>query len=204
MSEFDRNPDKEENIGNDSVEMSEKDLSEIMLRFSGIDENGVPKSVVTYSAYDYDAPEDDPDKNNVFTAEDAKVELSVDWRTGFYTLDLIFDSPENRFLKMMWAKLQRHKSNEVYMGDKLWVFYISLMETGSALSGEKNKDVFVANIMNPVLFFLTRQVPNQDAGEEFETELGSGCYLGGNCIRMLLHKDLVKFKYIPSEELEEE
>lgn len=204
MNDFINNADDNE-LNNEQqnhvVEASQKDIYNIMSRFSGLDENGVPKATVTYCAYNADAPEEEIEKQPVYTAEEAKVELSVDWKTGFYTLDLIFDDPDNRFLKMMWANLQKHKSNETFDGEKLWIFYISLIENNSVVNENGDSDVFIANIVNPLLFFLTRQVPNQ---EIFNEEEEANVFYGGNCIRMLLHKDLVTFKYIPADDLKEE
>lgn len=184
------------------TELDQKEVYEIMQRFSGLDENGVPKATVSYCSYNADAPDEEIAQSPVYLAEEAMVELSMDWKTGFYTLDLIFNDPDNRFLKMMWANMQKHKSNEVYDGEKLWVFFINLIENNSIVKEDGSSDIFMANIINPVLFFLTRQVPNQDVFVEYEDE--GNVFYGGNCIRMLLHKDLVTFKYIPSEELIEE
>lgn len=192
----------EENIEENKTkktEMSQKDLVEVMARFSGFDEEGVPKSLVSYCSYNADSDPEEIENGPVFEAEDAEVELSLDWKTGFYTLDLIFDDPDNRCLKMMWASLQKHRENEIKEGDKPWIFYINLLETNPLVREDGGTDVFMVNIINPLIFFLTRQVPNQDVFVEYEDE--GHVFYGGNCIRMLLHKDLVTFKYIPSEEM---
>lgn len=188
------------NWDSETVELDIKEIFAITSKFSGLTNEGVPKSTVTYSAYDFDSPDDDPDKNNVYYAEGARTELSYDSRNGFFTLDLIFDDPSNKNLKTLWSSLQRHKSNETYAGNRNWVFYINLMENESAHSD--NDTIFTVGILNPLLFFLTRQFPDQTICED-EEEMDNGAFSGGNCVRMLLHKDLVFFKNISRKELME-
>ena len=98
---------------------------------------------------------------------------------------------------MMWARLQKHKSNETYLCDKTWIFYMKLMEDEESAEGTQ----FTADILNPLAFFLIRTVPNQDV-ENFEVE--PGVFTGGNTIRFLLHRDLVTFQYEDVESVDED
>lgn len=200
MDKYNFEDNNEQLQNKDTIELNAKDIFEITTKFSGIGENKEPKSVVTYCAYDFDAPEDDVDKNSIYYVKEARVELSFDHKTGFYTMDLIFDNPDNKELKLFWARLQKHKSNETFLGDKLWIFYINLTEND--FSESDNGNVFTASIMNPLLFFLTRKTPDQMLSTEEPLE--DDMLQGGNCIRMLLHKDLVSFRYIAKEDLEDD
>lgn len=191
-------PENIEEHKNNEVTLSTHDIADITQKFSGISADGLPKTTVSYCAYDFHSPEDDPDRNNVHIIEDARVELFLDQTNGFYSMDLIFDQPDNKNLKLLWSSLQKHRSNEVYRGDKMWIFYINLLENPSIESNV----VFTGHILNPLMFSLTRQVPNQNLPEDMENEIESGIFQGGNVIRFVLHKDLVSFQY-ESFELEE-
>lgn len=170
------------------LRLNANDLAEITRKFSGLKSDGKPKASLSYCAYDFDAPEDDVDKSTICFPEPSRIELSIDKATGFYTLDVIFKDEKDPTLKMMWARLQRHKSNEVYQCDKTWIFYMKLMEENDVAEGA----LFTADILNPLSFYLIRTVPDQYI-EDYEVE--SGVYCGGNTIRFLLHRDLVTFQY---------
>lgn len=188
-------PEKAEENQNDNVVLSADEIADITQRFSGINQDGSPKTTVSYCAYDFHSPEDDPDRENIHIIEDARLELCLDHTNGFYSMDLIFDSPDNKDLKLMWSCLQRHHSNEVYQGDKMWIFYINLLEKEPV---DENV-AFTGHILNPLMFSLTRQVSNQDLSEDMEEEIEHGIFQGGNVIRFVLHKDLVSFQYATFE-----
>ena len=174
------------------LEMNEKDIAELATRFSGFKPDKTAKAMLTYCAYDNDSPEDDMDRNTFGSIENARVELSLDQMNGFYTLDVIFDSPENQSLKLFWARLQKHKLNETYTPEKLWIFFIKLIENLDDEQIEKQGVVMSANVLNPLAFYLIRTI-SDDKVPDFEVE--PGVYSGGNTVRLLLHKDLVTFQY---------
>lgn len=196
MDNFEYTNENEQPKEDHILRLNANDLAEITRKFSGLKPDGKPKASVSYCAYDFDAPEDDIDKNTVCFPETTRIEFSVDKVTGFYTLDLIFKDSEEATLKMMWARLQKHKSNETYLCDKTWIFYMKLMEDEESAEGTQ----FTADILNPLAFFLIRTVPNQDV-EDFEVE--PGVFTGGNTIRFLLHRDLVTFQYEDVEGIDE-
>lgn len=189
-------PEEESSEKKEEIVLGANDIYEITKRFSGLSADGSPKATISYCAYEFNSPDDDVDRNNIRSIDNARIELSLDKSTGFYTMDLIFDNSDNTDLKLLWSSLQHHKSNETFFGDKMWIFYMNLMEKDSAYE----ENVFTANVLNPVMFFLTRQIPNQEVEEE---EYEKGMFVGGNVIRFLLHKDLVSFQYMNVNESEE-
>lgn len=208
MNEFDTNALlQEEDFETQSVdeqnvlELNEKDMAKYALRFSGLKADRTAKSLVSYCSFDNDAPEDDLDKNSFGSLENARVELTLDQMSGFYLLDLIFDNPNNQTLKLLWAKLQRHKQNETYSPDKLWIFFIKLIENLDDEQMKKQGTVMSANILNPLAYFLIRTVPDEMI-EDYQVEPNVFC--GGNTIRLLLHKDLVTFQYDTVELLDDD
>lgn len=188
-------PEDTEEKQDDTVVLSANDIADITQRFSGISSDGSPKTTVSYCSYDFNSPEDDPDRNNIRIIENARVELFLDQTNGFYAMDLIFDSPDNKDLKLLWASLQKHHSNEVYQSSKMWIFYINLLENAQV---EENV-AYTGHVINPLMFSLTRQIPNQDLSEDEEVEIEHGIFQGGNVIRFVLHKDLVSFQYATFE-----
>lgn len=188
--------DEEQETTEKEVKMNFKEMAEVARHFTGLRPDGLPKAFVNYTSYDFSAPEDDIDRQTVSTAHPARAELSLDKMTGFFTLDLIFRDENDMSLKLLWAKLQKYKSDETYMSDRTWIFYIKMFENIPDEELGKTPVVYTADIMNPLAFFLIRSVPEQKV-RDFEVEPGK--FSGGNTIRLLLHPDLVTFRY---EELE--
>lgn len=182
------------------LNLTPKDIAEFTRRFSGLKKDGKAKAVVSYSAYDFDAPEDDADKDSIFYTEPARIELSIDQFIGFYTLDFIYKDEKDPSLKTFWARLQNHKSNEVYMGDKKWIFYIKIVEDNKDVEKESGI-VYTVDILNPIAFFLIRTIPDDYVKDYL---VAPNTYCGGNTVRMLLHNDLVTFSYEESYVNEDE
>lgn len=179
------------------LRLNAKDLVEVTSHFSGLKPDGTPKAFLNYSAYDFDVPEDDIDKNTISSANPVRIELCLDRMTGFYIMDIIFQDENDISLKLLWAKLQKHKSNETYLGDKMWIFFIKLIENLSDDELEHTTGVYSADILNPLCFYLIRTIPDQKV-EDYEVE--PGVFSGGNTIRLLLHSDLVTFQYEDMED----
>jgi hypothetical protein len=76
-------------------------------------------------------------------------------------------------------------------GEKDWIFYINILERASVSVQTQNRDrLLIGHVLNPLVFYLTREVPNQliderDVGGELQ---------GGNIIRMLIPERLVTFQ----------
>lgn len=174
------------------IEMDIRSTAEIAQHFSGLRPDGSPKAILHYCAYDFGAPDDDIDKQTISVARPARAELSLDRLTGFYTLDLVFPDENDLSLKLLWQKLQKHRSNETYRSDTTWIFYIKMFENLTDEELEFSNTVYTADILNPLAYFLVRTVPDQKV-QDYPVE--PGIYSGGNTIRMLLHRDLVTFQY---------
>ena len=88
----------------------------------------------------------------------------------------------------MWARLQKWKREIA----ETPIFLIHLLERGSVSSKTDTPDTLVeCNILNPILFYLTREIPTQPAEE---ITLENGEIIGGNIIRLLLDMSLVTFE----------
>lgn len=204
--------------------LSPKEVADVAQHFSGMKAGKEPKGLLSYSFYDFDAPDNDIDKQTISVAKGARLELSMDHMTGFYILDVIFDSSANMSLRDLWAHLQRHKSNEVYAGNKTWICFIKLIQNLSDEEEAKSSTTFTANIMNPLSFYLIRTIPIEDEygmdsiyededtdkstpvrkNRGFEVENDDGSFCEGNTIRMLLHPSLVQFQYETTPDAESE
>lgn len=185
---------EDKTTGRDVMLLTQKDIAEYTFKFSGLSKEGKPKSYLTYNCYEFNEENLSEEKETIYYADAKRIELSIDRMNGFYTLDLIFDSCENTTLKMLWARLQKHKSNEVYQADKTWIFYMKLAQDDELL---EDSAIYTANIFNPLAFYLIRSVSNEEV-KDFEIE--ENVFSGGNTIRFLIHPDLLTFQF---EELEE-
>ncbi len=208
--------------------LSPKEVADIAQHFSGMKADREPKGLLSYSFYDFDAPDNDIDKQTIFVVKGARLELSMDHMTGFYILDVIFNSSANMSLRDLWAHLQRHKSNQVYAGNKTWICFMKLIQNLSDEEEAKSTTTFTANIMNPLSFYLIRTIPiedeygmdsvyeNKDTDSEedkdslvrenkgYEVENDDGSFCEGNTIRILLHPSLVQFQYESDSDAEPE
>jgi len=183
------------------MHLTVNDCAELASRFSGMNPDKTPKAALAYQSYDFHADEDSSEKDSVFHVNANRIEMSLDQINGFYTLDIIFDSCEDITLKTMWARSQKHHSNEVYQPDKTWIFYVKLV---TQMPNDEGM-VLTADILNPLAIYLIRRTPNELVPDY---PVLDGGYSGGNTIRMLLHPELVTFRYEEDSEeassLEEE
>lgn len=186
-------PIQEEPIENtNTCSLTEADLNQFINRFSGIDPNtGYSKTTISYQTYDFDAPDDDPNKQRVYQLTNAVVQISRNKRyNDLYTIDFIFKSPDDTELKLFWARLQQYLKNQSQHSDKDWIFYINLLERASvSLQTLKNDTLLIGNIINPILFYITREVPNLAV---FDKNINQEM-IGGNIIRMVVGKENLTF-----------
>ena len=127
--------------------------------------------------------------------DEVRIEMTYDKVSGFYTMDLIF-KPDSKDLKLMWAAIQKHRLNVVYEPEKTWIFLFEIEEIGE----EGATEIIVADILNPLVSYLVRKVPDEQA-IPFGVEGNATC--GGNTIRCLLHPDLVSFTGLHIDDVEE-
>lgn len=160
-------------------------------RLSGKNEAGLAKANVSYQYYILEDPEEVKDSATIYNASHARVEISQDKKNpGFYVLDVIFDSYDDPELKLMWGRLQRFKKAQLENPDKTPIFYINILESdGVSIQELEQNTLLVGNVLNPLLFYLTREVPNLLALETKEEDV----LYGGNMIRMLVSEQLITF-----------
>jgi hypothetical protein len=209
MQENNMETEKTENVFGISEEVTmldETGLGRFTGALSGRNENGESKVQVSYQSYALEEPEDSPDKTRIYTVSNAACELSIDKKNpGFFVLDIIFQSYNDPELKLLWARLQRHKANIAKDPAKTWIFYINLLEKASVSVRTEERDVLVmGNVFNPLIYYLTREVPNQVIEEDQERRITEKDELtgtrktvdiqGGNIIRMLIADNLVQFQ----------
>ena len=172
---------------------NENEIIELIQHITGKTETGLPASVIGYQTYaleDADSPEVNVP---IYTTSKAHIEMYFDkMYPMFYDVDFIFPSADEPELKLMWGNLQRFKKNQINKSDKTWVFYINVLGTNDVTVQTSEQDILVtANIFNPILFYLTREMPSyrcQDNFNETDNE-----YYGGNIIKMLVPKEFVTF-----------
>lgn len=210
----DRNIIKSDSTGDDNLKENEDQLKipdgivpitrEQMLQnireVIGTNENGEPKVTIKYRTYALEDPEDSEGKETIYdisahtslevgmtpigTTAEPSLDISMDPSVpGFYTVDIIFDSFDNPELKFLWAKLQQFKKKLVTEPNKSWLFFLLLQETAK---DEKNRQLRI-NVLNPVLFYLTRSIPGTLSTDEVTEYDG---LQGGNVIRMLIQESL--------------
>lgn len=173
--------------------IDEKTLSMFLQALSGKDVNGESKVTLSYQTYAYEEPEDSMDKERVYTTKKPSLEFYLDKKyPQFFVIDIIFQSYDDPELKMLWGRLQRFKKNMITQPEKTWVFYINILERASVTLQTTQRDtLFTANVFNPTLFYLSREIPNYLA-DDVVTENGELC--GGNMIRMLVPVEFVTFE----------
>lgn len=178
---------------NSNIKLSENDLNNFINRLSGIDnETGYAKASISYQTYDFDAPDDDTNKQRVYQLTNAVIQISRNKRyNDLYTVDFIFKSPDDTELKLFWARLQQYLKNQSQYSNKDWIFYICLLERASvSLQTIKNDTLLIGNLINPIMFYLTRETPNLETiDKNINNEM-----LGGNIIRMIVGKENLTFQ----------
>lgn len=181
--------------------LDETGLGRFTEALSGKTPEGESKVQISYQSYALEEPEDSPDKNKIYTLTKASAEISIDKKNpGFFVFDVIFPSYTDPELKLFWARFQNHRRNIARNPEKTWIFYVNIMEKASVSVDTKSRDILVmGNVFNPLIGYLTREVPNQMIEEDQERrvrdENGKTVELqGGNIVRMLVADSLVQFQ----------
>lgn len=195
-------------------DLSEADTDAFIRRIFGTDENGKPRCTISYGGWRFK----DGDMENAVTDEafsgllkNAYVRL-IPGRLlpDFYEMDIVFDSPCDMGLRLLWLKMEQYRlkdlaedSMEAKASGGIHVFYFNIMENPKKDSNDLN-GLVVCNVLNPMLAYLTRVSPAQDA---LEASAGDNEKIGGNILRMLIHASMVSFEVtenIDSAELRKE
>lgn len=175
-----------------TIELTESLFNDFINRLSGINpETGYAKAEIAYQAYDYNAPETDPDKARVYTISNAAIYVARNKRfPQVFTVDIVFKSSEDTELKLLWGRMQKHMRNQTETSDHTWILYFNILERASVSNQTETTDsLLTMNIYNPILYYITREVPNQRVSET----IVDGELLGGNIIRMLVPAELLTF-----------
>lgn len=182
--------EQESPVQEDFHELTETELSQYISRISGKTDTGLAKTEITYQAYDYDAPENDMNKNQIYHVTNAEVQISRNkLYDNLFVIDFIFKSCDDMELKLFWNRLQAHLKNESTDADKRWIFYINLLERAGVTMEAKEYKLLTAHIYNPIVCYLTRSLPSDQVKE---TMVGNEIQ-GGNIVRMLVVNDLLTF-----------
>lgn len=180
------------NNQDDIIYIDRNTISQFTRRLSGKNEDGFGKAEISYQMYALEDDEESMDRTRIYNAHKAYVELSMDYSIpGYFTLDIIYHSYAEPELKMLWNRLQNFKRNLAEQGEKTWIFYINILEKASVSRQTENRDnLLMCHILNPIIFYLTREVPNLMTDEHnVNNELQ-----GGNIIRMLIPENAVRFE----------
>lgn len=175
----------------DVDEISDTELAEFINRLSGIDKvTGLAKSEITYQAYNVDDV-NDKERDRVYHVANASIQISRNCLySDLYVMDIIFTSADDTELKLLWGRLQQHLKHASEYANQHWIFYINLLERKSVTQQTtKIDELLTAHIFNPLLCYLTREVPNQKIIDaEYEHQMQ-----GGNIIRMLIPNQLLTY-----------
>ncbi len=189
---IDRNTQSSGNSTDDYIRLSDRQLKDFCLRLSGKDDKGKVRAKLAYTNYeikegDFSIPSDQP----IIDIKDAYIDINPNKTLpDFYTIDIVFPSCDCLDLKLLWLKLEQYKKADRKIDDgKQAIFLIQVSENFEMEEIDSVKNRIFCNIINPLLFYLTREVPNQLV-EEVKTEDG---LQGGNIIRLLCQSPLVTF-----------
>lgn len=169
-----------------------EELKDFFKRITGKNQNGESKSVISYQSYNYDADEDSTEKTTIYQLTNAYCSLSFDRLYPQYiTFEIYFQSCDDTELKLLWGRLQRHLKNQRENPEKRWVFYFNILEKESISDDISINDTLsIGHIMNPIMTFITREMPSM-LSEEF---IYQGDLMGGNILKMLIPIELFSYE----------
>ena len=179
---------------NYDVEDTSSEFEKYCAELSGKDADGMPLATISYQCYAMEDDDNAPSKTVSYTLTTPWAQLWIDkMHPEYVCLDVAFRSADDPELRMMWNRLNRHIRNMSKNPEKTWIFYIRVLDNASTRIGQS--EIKVAHIVNPLMFFLTRELPTVEAHNE-ETEFG---LQGGNIIRMLIPVETVNIEVSPNE-----
>lgn len=177
--------------------LDDSDIAVFLARLSGTNTyDGLGKVVISYQAFAAEDSEENFDKQTVYSISNAAVRIAMDkLNPGYYVVDIVFKGYNDPELKMLWARLQRHLTNESQSADKTWLFHFNILEKACATEQMEHDDTLVTcDIYNPLVTYLTREIPDQLTDERF----ANGELMGGNIVRMVIHNSLLTFSVTDS------
>lgn len=186
--------------------LTKNEIADIFRRLSGKTDEDESKIILSYQSYALDEPEDSVNRSQIYTTDKPYIQFSFNY-TGlnFLTMDVIFRSFEDPELKLLWGRLQRFKKNASMNAERDWIFYINILEKANIeIHSQERVKLLTANIVNPELFFLTREIPSQLTTEQLSND---NTLYGGNMIRMLIPLNRITFQEnddVDTEEIDTE
>lgn len=174
------------------IEIDNELLGKYINRVSGIDEKGDPKTTISYQFYELNT--NDVNKERIYNTQGIVLKIyRNNYFTDIFTVDLIFRSPEDTGLKLFWGRLNQYLDAQNKESEKDWIFYINILEKASvSLDADAADELLTCNIINPLIFYLTRQIPDMKTSDE----VVRGEMQGGNIIRMLVPAKLLTFDVV--------
>ncbi len=176
----------------DVIQLSDYQIQEFCQRLSGKDNDGKSKAKLTYTNYMVENNDfEHLPPHTIININKCEVYLYPN-RTlpDFYTVDLVFPNAESNDLKLLWLRLEKFKKDNLLNDfDHQALFVLQVIENFDEEDLDTAKNRLYCNIVNPLLFYLTRTTPNQ-LTTDIQTDEG---LQGGNIIRLLCHTDLVTF-----------
>ena len=182
----------------ENEELTPEIIKDFCSRLSGILPSEQSKAIISYQSYKMNENEEySAEADNVYQLMPKKVVLSYDvLHPDLATLSICFGSHTDPALRIFWRRLNnfyeeqsKNLANEEF---DIPVFMINLLEResiGGIHSEEVNPDIYEVNIINPLICYLTRELPTDRAIKEY---LGDE-EVGGNVVKMLISLDTVNF-----------
>lgn len=174
---------------NQAYEENDEEFAAFLALLSGQNEEGKPNATISYQCYAVEDPEDAPSKKVSYPLTTPWAQMWIDKLHPEYVgVDIAFRSFDDTELRLLYGRMNRHLQNMSKSPEKTWVFYFNILSNEGLKRGSEK--IVMAHVMNPSIFFLTRQSPTQEC-ENRETDYG---LTGGNIIRMLVPIDLVSIE----------
>ena len=202
------NESPEPEFPDERIPLTVESVREFCDRLSGTDEQGLPKAIMSYQAYNSGfTPEETTDKNAdiIYQCQKANVDLSFDaLNPTLIMLTITFPSYDEPELRLLWARLQKWRkamSKDDINGTTVPVFLIHLLERDSitsktnvvdeaAATEAETVNILEANIINPLVCYITRENPTMPASEITNDK---GEVMGGNVLKMLCNMEFITF-----------
>lgn len=178
--------------------LSSREFKTFCDRMTGFLETGESKALLNYQAY-YMLPGEevpsDPQSSVVYDIHGAVYELSFDeLNPDIMVVTIKFKSFSDTELRLLWARIQKWRTtmSAPLEGDKLPIFVLHFLERESLGDLDKGEipTILECNIINPLLAYITREVPTAEAidivNEKDE-------HMGGNVIKLLCSTEFATF-----------
>lgn len=185
-------------VNDNRLNLSVRDYKEFCNKLSGLNEVEEAKSSITYQVYTVNPITNTPDEDSetIYGLHNAIVQISFDeLHPELAVVSIRFKSFDDPELRMFWARIQkwRNMQSKPLEKDAIPIFVVNLVENESTncLREKENYTILSANIVNPLLCYITREVPTM-VTENIKNERDE--VVGGNVIKMLVATDFLTFE----------